>query len=349
MAVNLVSAVWRELTPEVVARLALLLGLDARSTRTAVAAAVPALLAGLVGTAAAPGGAQKLALAVSEHRSIGADFTTMLADGHHTSLVDAGTQRLAFLLGPAQDALATAVADYAGVTAGTANSLIGALAPLTLGVIGKQAENPEAAADLLATQQGHIVESLPAGFFDQLKRGGIIEAFGTAAVARQRNRAAAAAPAPAQRYAPLPERPGYGWVYWLLALLAILGVGWYFLVSQVTRPVPPSAPPTATVLDMRPFSATFETIRTSFAGVRDPRTARAALPELEAAAARIDLLSGALDQASPAQQAPVREAIGPMAGTLTELCEEVRALPGVATVLRPVLDDLEAELAAFRA
>jgi hypothetical protein len=71
MAANLVSLVMQFLSPDMVRRIAAALGLDRNKVRSAINGAVPALLAAFNYTAAQPGGAQKLADAVT--REIGSE------------------------------------------------------------------------------------------------------------------------------------------------------------------------------------------------------------------------------------------------------------------------------------
>ena len=69
MAIDLVSLIKQFLTPDMVQKLAAALGLDATQTQTAIGGAIPALLAGITGAAAQPGGAQKLADAANQQAS----------------------------------------------------------------------------------------------------------------------------------------------------------------------------------------------------------------------------------------------------------------------------------------
>ena len=65
MAINLVSLVSQVLTPQLVGSLARAVGVNEAVAQKLVAAAIPTILAALATTAAAPGGAQKLADTVS--------------------------------------------------------------------------------------------------------------------------------------------------------------------------------------------------------------------------------------------------------------------------------------------
>src|SRR5262245_33825571 len=139
MATNLVSLVMQFLTPDMITRIAAVLGLDRNNAQTAVSAAVPALLAGLGGVAAKPAGAENLVNAIRQQSSVPDSFANMFSGSGQSSLVDQGSTLLRSLLGGQdQSALAGAVSKFAGVSQGTGNSLLAMLAPLVMGVIGKQ-------------------------------------------------------------------------------------------------------------------------------------------------------------------------------------------------------------------
>src|SRR5262245_58391660 len=99
MATNLVSLVMQFLTPEMIGRIASALGLDRGSTQSAIAAAVPALLAGLSNVASQPEGAQKVADAVRQQTTALGGFIDKLGPGNQASLIDKGTQILSSLIG----------------------------------------------------------------------------------------------------------------------------------------------------------------------------------------------------------------------------------------------------------
>jgi hypothetical protein len=96
---NLVSLVMQFLTPDMIGRIAAALGLDRNMVQSAITAAVPALLAGLTGTAAKPGGAQSLVDAIKQQSGILDSFTKTLGSGGQSSLIDTGSRLLTSLLG----------------------------------------------------------------------------------------------------------------------------------------------------------------------------------------------------------------------------------------------------------
>jgi hypothetical protein len=175
MAVNLVSLIMQFLTPDMIGRIASALGLDRNNTQTAIGATVPGLLAGLSGVSAQPGGAQKLVDAVRQQTDALGSFAKMIGDSGQSSLIEKGSQILSSLLGGRdQTALAGAVGKYAGLGQGASGSLLGMLAPIVMGTIGKQqgtrSLDAGAITSLLSSQKDNIAAALPSGFANLLGR-----------------------------------------------------------------------------------------------------------------------------------------------------------------------------------
>ena len=187
MAINLVSLVNQFLTPDMIGRIAVALGLDRNILQAAIGAVVPALLAGFSNTAAQPGGAQKLVDAARQQTGTLGNLASMLGAGGQSSLVEKGSQMLSALLGGQdQNSLGQAVAKFAGVSQGAAGSLLGMLAPVVLGTIGQQRQQGRSLdaggiTDLLASQKDNIAAALPSGFSNLLGRTGLLDALGGAA------------------------------------------------------------------------------------------------------------------------------------------------------------------------
>src|SRR5215831_2180991 len=99
MALNLPDIILRFLTPEMIGRIASVLGIDRNIAQTAVNAIVPSLLAGFSKVAAEPGGAQRLATAATQHVGTLENFASTLGSGNQSSLVEQGSNMLSSLLG----------------------------------------------------------------------------------------------------------------------------------------------------------------------------------------------------------------------------------------------------------
>src|SRR5215831_5574371 len=172
MATNLVSYIMQFLSPELIGRIAGVLGLDRNDTQTGVAAAVPALLAALGSVAARPGGAQNLVDTIEQQSSVAENFGGMIATVDPSSFVDKGSSLLMSLLGSQdQSALAGAIGSFASVGHSGGRSLLGMLTPLVMGLIGKQVGprlDVGSLSNLLASQKEQIAQALPRGMSNLL-------------------------------------------------------------------------------------------------------------------------------------------------------------------------------------
>src|SRR5262245_20348450 len=181
MPTNLVSLVMDFLTPDMVAKIASLIGLDRGAVQKAIGAAVPGILAALAGAATKPGGASKLFSAVSEQDPAMPANLANTPDGTgFKALAEQGSGLLNSLLGGStQSELARATGKFAGVSEGTSSQLLGLLGPIALGALRKQqvASGLDASglANLLASQKDNISAALPPAFASLLGGTGILD------------------------------------------------------------------------------------------------------------------------------------------------------------------------------
>lgn len=360
MALDLVSLVSQFLTPETVQKLSSSIGADGSQVQAAIGAAVPALLAGLAGTAA-HGGAQKLADAVNQQAGALDQFSSALSGGAG-NLAASGGNLLGSLLGPSgQTALAAAISKFSGLGQGVATTLLGTLMPIVLGVIGKQAGprgfDASGLTQLFETQKASITRAMPTRLTGLLEGTGVLEAVEDTAGAA---RAAAGSAARATSEAASGTASGSArWLYWLVPLLIIAGFFWFmtrpqqperFVVPATTSNATGAAGLTIGGIDVgKALGANLATLKTTLEGVTDAASAQAALPRLTEVATGIDQVTGALGQASAEQKAAVAGLVAPLLTTLTPLIDKVLAIPGVGEVLKPALDALTARLSGLAA
>jgi hypothetical protein len=169
MATNLISLVMQFLTPNMVERIADALSLDRNKVQSAISGTVPALLAAFSDTAMQPDGAQKLADAAGQQARVLESFSSVLAAGEQSSLVDNGSEMLTSLVsGQNQNAITGAISEFTGLEEGASGSVLGILAPIVMGTIarhqGKARLDANDIANFLASQRDNIVAALPPGF-----------------------------------------------------------------------------------------------------------------------------------------------------------------------------------------
>ena len=380
MATNLVSLVMQFLTPDVIGRIATALGLDRNFLQSAISAAVPALLAGLSGAAEKPGGAEKLVDAVKQQSGVLDNFVKTIGSGGQSSLIDTGSRLLTSLLGgPDQSALAGAVAKFSGLSQNASGSLLGMLAPIVMGTIGKHigARNLDAnsLASLFSAQKDQIAQALPSGFGNLLRGTGLLNSLGdaagkAAAAAGEATTIAAAATDQAAQYASSAARTVSTtgqrateaaatssvptWLYWLVPLVILAGVLWYLLnkqPGQVTQePVTPSQSVVVGGVDVgKQLNDSLTALRSSLQGITDEASAKAALPKLQDVKTEFDKVTNLVGQLSPDQRKTIVGLVGPAMTNLNQLFDKVIAIPTVGEVLKSTIDALRANLTALAA
>jgi hypothetical protein len=376
MATNLISLAMQYLTPDVISRITSVLGLDRNSTQSAIAAAVPALFAGLSGAATKPGGAQNLVDTIRQQPGVPDNFANIIGSGDQSSLLDQGSTLLKSVLGGQdQSALAGAVSKFAGIGQGASNSLLAMLAPVAIGAIGKQlgGRNLDVGSltGLLASQKDQIAQALPGGFGKLLAGTGLLDSLSGAtssasAAASQATRAAGAAANQAAQFGSSAARMAGDagqrvagaatsaiptWTYWVLPLLVIGGLIWYLMANRTEEAsVQPAATAAQSVVvggvDIgKRLSDSVNSLRTSLLGVTDVASAKAALPRVQAVTAQVEEINGMLGRLSPDQRKVIAGMTAPANESLNQLFSKVTAIPGVAEVLKPAADRLRTRLA----
>src|SRR5262245_3866197 len=183
MYANLISLVGQFLTPDVIGKIAQACGISDRTImQKAVGAAVPALFSGLANLASKPDGARQLADVVASQPPSLLDSLTSASSGAG-QLADRGKTALTSLFGrSAVGNIAGALGRYAGLGEGTTASLLSMLAPVALGVLGREAGAGAASglAQLLTSQKDSFAAAMPKDVRDLLNTGGM---FDTAAAA----------------------------------------------------------------------------------------------------------------------------------------------------------------------
>jgi hypothetical protein len=353
MATNLVSYIMQFLTPDMIGRIAGALGLDRNDTQTGVNAAVPALLAALGSAAGRPGGAQNLVNAIKQQSGVAENFGSMIATGNPSSLVDKGSSLLMSLLGSDdQSTLVGAIGRFASLGHSGGSSLLGMLTPLVMGLIGKQIGprlDVSSLTNLFASQRDQIAQALPSGMSNLLGGTGLLDSLSsTAGYASSAGRTAR----PSPQRAAAPATPS--WVYWAIPAVVIAGLLWYLLgyhPTQVAQQPPPAPPPQSQSVVFngvdvgKQINDSLGGLRTSLEGITDPASARAALPKLQDETAQIDKIGDTVKQLPADQRQVTNGLVASSMATINQLFDKVLAIPGVAEVVKPIIDPLRTKLA----
>ena len=365
MATNLVSLVMQFLTPDMIGRVATTLGFDRNKVQSAIGGAVPALLAAFNDLATQPGGAQKLADAARQQTGSLGNVARALTAGEPSSLIDKGSQLLSLLVsGQNQNALIGAIAKFTGLGQGASGSLLGMLAPIVMGTIGKHqsaagALDANGVANLFASQKDNIAAALPSGFGNLLSGTGLMNSLGDAArTATAAGSEATWAATSAARAVGETSRRAAGassnWLYWLVPLAAAAALLVYFAVRPTEQIVQQGMNqaqnlPAPGVDIGKQVANNIASVRTTLDRVTDVPSAQAALPKLQEVTAQINKTDSAVGQLSAEQRKAIAAVINPLMPAVNQLCDKVLAIPGVAEVLKPSVDTLKAKLTALTA
>ncbi len=171
MAASLLDTLSTYITPDIIGKASSFLGESSSGTQKALTGILPMLLGGVSNMASAPGGASKLTGLLQSGGYDGSllnNLGPLLSDGTQTQgLVGTGQQLLGNLLGDKTSAVTSAVANYSGVKASSASTLLALGAPLVMSLLGKtqatQGLNASGLASLLTSQKSSFMSAIPAG------------------------------------------------------------------------------------------------------------------------------------------------------------------------------------------
>jgi hypothetical protein len=374
MSINLVSSIMQFLTPDLIAKITPALGLDRSVAQKAIAAGTPAILAGLASLASKPGGAQQLSSTLAQQTSgMLSQFTNALGGSAQAALSEEGADLLSTLMGRGGlSSLASAVSGYAGISQGKSESLLGLLGPIVMGVIGQQQRkaglDANGVASLLASQKNQIMAALPSGFANELSGSGFLDTLDAnfrrsaetaATAARRAGGMGDEAIAAASRATSATARSMPTWPYWLAGLAVLFGLGWYFLggresqraAEQTERTATQTsetvgrATPGQTVVELTgAVNSSVGAVSSALQGITDPISAQAAVPKLQQVTAELDRISSVAAQLPPDARKALAAHLTTAMPTLNQLCDNVLAIPGVASVAKPLIDSIRTKL-----
>jgi len=381
MATNLVSVVMQFLTPDMIAKIASVLGLDRNVAQKTVAGAIPALLASLADVASTPNGTRQLNNTLTQQSDSLESLRNLVGGAGQNLVADTGTKMLSGLFGGGTlDTMAQTIGKFAGIGEGTSKSLLGMLGPVVLGTLGQQQRSmgldASGLASLLTSQKDQIARAMPSGLADQLSAAGLID--GATGSLRS---GAAAASAAGGRMAEASERTfsratesatmaarsrtTSQWPYWLVAAVVLGGLAWFALgrsgeetVAQVSPPATTRtatgtvglAPADLTVGGMNlanQINASVGSIRTVLPGITDAASAQDALPKIKEATARLNEVSSRATQLSPEGKSTLVKLIVAATPTINQMCDKVLATPGAGDIAKPAIDELRGKLDAL--
>jgi hypothetical protein len=361
---NLMDIVKRQLGGDMVGKIAGMLGESPEKTQGALGAAVPTVLAGLLGSASSKDGASKLFDAVknTDGNMLG-NLAGMLGGGQGSQLSQTGGNLLGSLLGGGSmvQTLAGVLGKFTGLNLGSMTGLLGIVAPLIMGVLKKQSgaagiADASGLAGMLAGQKSNILGAMPPGLSQQLGNvpglgsllGGVLGGGGNVAQTAV-NTVASAAPKAAG---------GGGLVKLLLPLIIIGGLVWYFFGRGGVAPAPKTTPAPAATTPAAPavspvakltgdIGSFFGDATKALEGVKDAASAEAAIPALNGLSTKADGLLSAFKGLAGADKTGVASAVSSALGKLQPIIDAAMKIPGVKEKLGPTVEGLLTKLKGF--
>lgn len=173
---NLLSLIENQLTPQTINPISNALGESPEATKTALGAASPGILGSLLGkVTASPNGSADLLNMLKQGNSQGAwsDNLSQIAQGMGGGTPSPNQQSLlGSLFGSKLGPVSDFISNHAGVSSGSAMSLLSMAAPLVMGTLGKhvasQGLNAGGLGQLLSSQIPFLKNALPPGLSNTL-------------------------------------------------------------------------------------------------------------------------------------------------------------------------------------
>jgi hypothetical protein len=342
---NLVSTILQFLAPAIINKIASSLGINQGLAGKAIAAAIPAILAGLTGATARPGGASSLSNVLAKQDPGLLDgFANMIGGAGQKALTDNGIGALSSLLGGAStNALTGAIGKFAGIDSSKTGSLLGMVAPVVMGQLAKSSSGLDAngLTNLLNGQKANIAAAMPEGFAGLLQGSGLLDS-----VAGQ------------LKSAPSAAAPGGSSLTRLVLPVAVAAIAAVLFNSYgcnrtTDTTVAPATPPAATApatpavpsADLASLTTSaLGALTTSLNGITDEATAKTALPGLSDIATRIADVKTAAGLLTGDARQPIAAMITSALPGITAAVEKAVGIPGVGTIINPVLQPMVANL-----
>ena len=356
---NIVSAAMNFVGPAIIDKIARSLGINSTLARTAIATALPAIMAALSGKgSSAQGAGSILDMVRNKGASTLQNLDGMFGGPDEARHVEEGRRELDSVLGSGEmGPIMQAVSRFTGIEEEQSRNLFGMMGPVALGTLGEEASRQSLDAGglsrLLSDQQANIASALPEGFTDHVSGSSTFDSFktnlmgtSTAATAHAGTTQAdpVAGSATHHRTDSEPVKKSGGMLWPLLGLLALLAAGWYVFTnfmggSDVERPAGVEQSLGQSEIGGQ-LTSSVDNIKSSLGSITDEESARAALPDLTTASENLESVKEMAGNLPEAARGPIAGMVSTAMTALEPLIEKVRAIPGVGPIIDPVLEKI---------
>jgi hypothetical protein len=356
---NLVSMGMNFFGPAIARKIAGMIGIDSPIVVKAISAALPAILAAVVGKGAKADGAGSILGLLSTARGASPDDFDKLLDGANIGeFAASGGNLLSQLVGGNEaSSIAGAVGRHANIPGDSVQTLLGTMAPAIAGMLkGQVTENSLDASglsDMLKSQATNIAKGMPEGFAQELAGTGIIDALGQQIPANVASEAAAqvteTVSAAKEQVEQAASSGGSGMMKWIILALIAAAAAWFFL-GKGTPDVADIAGDSIMVGDVNiseQFGSVTESLTSTLSGITDAATAEAAVPQLEDVTQQVDGLGGLIGQLGDDQKGVFGAIVTTALEALRPIVDQALAAAGDDSPIKPIVDALLEKLTAM--
>ncbi len=220
MAINLLDLVKGQLSDNLIGQAASLIGESKSATSSALGSLLPTILGSVISKGSTRSGASSILDLINTGKHDGSvfdDLPNMLGSSSaSTGLLNTGKALLSTFFGNRQNSILDNLVSLTGLKRNSTSSFLSMLAPLVLGMIGKQVRKNKLDAgglmDLLTGQRSIVEKALPAGM------GSLLGFADTGSRTTTSNYSSHSS-----------SSGGGGWLKWVIGLLALLLLGYLLM------------------------------------------------------------------------------------------------------------------------
>lgn len=325
MSVNILELAKGALGGSVTDQLGGLLGESRDNTQSALDGVLPAILGGMMQTASSPTGAGSISRMADEADGGLLDNIGDLVSNNSGMLLTLGAPILTMLFGGKQDGLIATIGRIAGISGGSAGTLLKVVAPIVMSLLGKKKKELSLDTDqfsaMLMDQKQSVAAAMPADVSQTLNFGEFLDA---------RAAPAASAVQPANDSG---AAGGGGLMKMLLPLAVVAGLGYVAYTQFFAGPSTEQIE--ATQAGVSSITGTVGEVTSSISGITDVESAQAAADKISEATGTLDTIN--LESMGEAGKAQVTGMLGGLVGKLEGALESAYAIPGVREVIEPAI------------
>jgi hypothetical protein len=333
---NLIDSIKRGIGDEFVDKMSSLLGESPDRTRSGIHASVPGILSGFRQAASTPDGAQRLSSQIDGADEGALSNMSKIFGAGGSSAIERGSGILSSLLGgTGLSDLTSKVGLSSGLSGRSVTTLLGALAPMILGIL-KREKNTRGLdfAGLTRLLSGQPAETV---------RNVADETYAAPRVTDREVRT--------ETYAAPERKRSLSWVLPLLILAGLIGLIWHYASRPSTSSLPETAVHAGAGPEVDQVRSQLGEAQQSALGIlrsiQDPTSAQAAVPKLKELNARLDDTREIFNKLPADSKNTISSSIPGLMSQLKPEIERVLKIPGATAWVGPELDSMISKMFSF--